>query len=441
MTIFQHIQRLLVTWLVLGGLVACTATPGEFAPNAATEAAPAAASARTVLILWHAWPQPEEQALVALVERFNRATADVQILLQSRPAATLTADLNSAVAEGGGPHIAIVPSHTLGGLVEAGRLLPVEDLLPASEVARLLPAAVGAAQVGSVNATTLYGVPLSFDTLALFYNKANFAGPPPTDSGALLDVARGLTNTDSDPPIWGLAYNLSLDHTIGYLYAFGGRVFNEQGELVLGLDGHRGATSWLSWLASLREDERILASMDGITIDNALLANQALMTIDWAHAVDTYRGIWPSNLGVAPLPHLPGEGGAPQPYVQSDALVLNARLGAGDERNAAASFARYLIGEPAQRELLRAGRQPVLLSLDLNAEDEALPTELREAAQVFRAQGEAGQPMPNSRQANEIVWPTLSEMHAGALRRLLSPEQAVDGADASLRDRLELSDP
>lgn len=432
MSIPRYIGRLLCACLVLLALAACGGT-SALAP---TEGPVASAPARTVLILWHAWPQPEERALAAIVERYNRATLGVQVVLQSRPSVSLLADLSSAVAAGGGPHLAIIPGHTLGGLAEAGSLLPIDGLVPKGELERLLPAAVGAAQVRSATGATLYGVPLTFDTLALYYNKAYFTGDPPADTDELLRVARGITDTGSDPPFWGLAYNLSLDRTIGYLYAFGGRVFDDSGAVALGLDGRTGAEAWLNWLLALREDARILASLDGVAVDSALMTQQAAMTVDWAHAVRSYSAIWPGSLGVAPLPHLAGSGSAPQPYVQSDVLVLNARLGAQAEQPAAVAFARYLISEPVQRELLRAGRQPVLLSLDLGEEDVAVPLDLRAAAQAFRAQAEGGLPMPNSRSAAEVVWPMLTDMQGSALRRLLTPEQAVDGADAALRARI-----
>lgn len=431
MTFPRDIRRLLVVCLALLALGACA---GGAAPT--PTAAPAAPASRTILILWHAWPHPEDRALAAAVERFNRTTPGVQVVMQSRPVVSLRADLGSAVADGGGPHMAIVPSHSLGGLVAEGSLLPVGELVPAAEVARLLPAAVGSAQVRSAGGAALYGVPLTFDTLALYYNRAYFPGDPPADTDELLRVARGGTDTGSDPPFWGLAYNLSLERTIAYLYAFGGRVFDDEGRLILGLDGRPGAEAWLSWLVELREDRRILASLDGIAVDNALTTQQAAMTIDWAHAVGTYSALWPGNLGVAPLPALGSGNVAPQPYIQSDVLVLNARLGPAAEQGAAAAFARFLIADAAQRDLLRAGRQPVLMSLDLSAEDLGAPAQILAAARAFRAQGEGGLPMPNSPESEQIVWPTLADMHSSALRRLQTPAQAVEGADTVLRSQL-----
>lgn len=435
MTVRRHIRQLLIIWLALLSLTACGGTSSAATP--VSDAADTAGErARTVLVLWHAWPYPEDRALAALVERYNRSHPTVQIVLQAHSVAAIDSDLALGVAEGGGPHMAILKSHVIGGLAENGALLPLDSLLSPGDLSEIVPAALGSAQVDTASGPSLYGAPLTFDTLALYYNKANFAAAPPADTTALFAVAHGLTDTGSDPPTWGLALNLSLDRTIGYLYAFGGQIFDDQHNLVLGLDGRAGAEAWLAWLEDLHSDERILASTDGIAVDNALMTHEALMTFDWAHALGSYRDLWRENLGVAPLPRLSDGDRAPQPYVQSDALVLSARMGM-PERQAAADFIRYMLGAEVQADLLRAGRQPTLRSLDL-ASIEGVDESLREAAGVFRSQAEQSLPMPNSRAANDVVWGVLSEMHANVLRRLIDPAQAVSDADRSLRARLGL---
>ena len=427
----RHIRRVLLSILMLLTCTGCSGLAANATPTAVSAPAP-----RTVLLLWHAWPDAENRALAGVVERFNRANPSLQIVPQMHPAAQLQADLAAAMREGGGPHLALVPSHTLGALVDVGALLPINDLLPPDEVARLLPTAVGAAQVMNTAGTTLYGIPITFDTLALFYNQANFTGAPPADTTTLLQVARDIADPDHDPPAWGLAFTLSLDRTLGYLYAFGGQLFDAQGHVSLGTTGRAGTEAWLTWLLALREDPKLFASVDGVAVDNALSSQRALMTFDWAHALARYHTLWADSMGVAPLPRLTGAPAAPQPYVQSDVLVLNARLGGASEQTAAATFARYLVAEEAQREWLRVGRQPVLLNLDLNADDPAVPPTLRAAAAAFRLQGETGLPMPNSRISNEFVWGVLADMQGSALRRLLTPAQAVAAADAALRARL-----
>ncbi|MCG8353100.1 MAG: extracellular solute-binding protein [Chloroflexales bacterium] len=352
-------------------------------------------------------------------------------MLRAVPLASLPSELRGANLEGSGPHLAILQSHLIGELAEEGLILPLNSRVSPTEQDRLLPTAVGGAQAPNKDGETiLYGLPITFDTLALYYNKANFDEPdePPADTEAMLRIAQGLT----EPPIWGLAYTLSFDKTVGYLYAFGGRIFDDEGNLVLGSEGRAGAENWLHWLVELRQDNQLLAATDSIAVDQALMAQEAIMTIDWAHAFLSYHDLWESNLGVAVLPRLSAENRSPKPYVQSDVITLNARIVHDAEQRAAIAFMRYLLTREAQRELLRAGKQPTLLDLNLSGDDPDLA-----AARAFRAQAQQGQPIPNSRMANQVVKDVLEMMQRSVLRGLATPEEAVTRADTMLRERLD----
>lgn len=416
-------RRLLLLWLLV--VVSCSAPPTSTPPNR---------SDRVVLRLWHAWPAAEGRVLQTLVDQFNQTHPQWQIIVQVRPAVSLPIDLATAVNEGGGPHLAIVQSHTLGMLVSAGALRPLDDLISASELNSLIPTAAGAARVTVGDQSTLFGLPISFDTLALYYNRANVLQPPASVEELLL-TGRALTDRERMPPVWGLAYNLALDRTIGYLYAFGGRVFDENGAVVLGDSGRAGAERWLAWLSELYRDERVLATLDGVVVDRVLQAREAIMTIDWAHAQAEYRAIWNDQLGVTPLPKLNATDLPPQPYVQADVIVMNARLSDLAERAAAQAFMRFMLEVNSQRAMLAAGRQPTQLALQLSDTDLDDPVQLA-AARAFRMQAQQGLPMPADRLANEMVWTALTDMQVSAVRGLLTPEQAVTIADEMIRSRL-----
>ncbi len=430
----RTLLRVLRAWLLLLILVACSA--GNSAETPVATPSQTRDEAPISLLLWYSWPLPEQRTLAVLVERYNRSHPQTRIIPQARPIAMMQQELRSGALEGSGPHLVLVQSHTIGRLVDEQVLLPLDDLISASDRERLLPTALGTAQsVNSSGEAALYGLPLTFDTPILYYNKINLEIPPP-DTETLLRTARGLTDASTEPPIWGLAYHLSLDNTIGYLYAFGGQIFNEDGELVLGSSGRAGVERWLEWLLELRQDPEIFAGIDGIAVENTVMAQEALISVDWAHALRRYRELWPESLGVAPLPELSENGQYPQPYVQSDIIGINARVIDGAEQQAALGFIRYLLSDEAQRELLESGKQPSSLSLDLSGDGLLL-----EQARAFRLQGQRGQPMPNSAVANEIVWEVLRLMQFNVLRGISSPADAVSTADATLRDRLALPPP
>ena len=331
------------------------------------------------------------------------------------PRASLANDLRTAVLSGSGPHLVLLPSHWLGTLADAGVLRGVDDLFSPKELAALLPVAVHSAEVANKGVTQLYGLPITFDTPAMYYNKDNILKPP-ADTDQLLSAAHGLTDTSTQPPTWGLAYNLSLDTTIGYLYAFGGRIFDDQGNMVLGSSGRAGTERWLSWLLALHQDQRLLAVADGMRVDGTLKAQQALITVNWSNQYDAYRALWGDKVSVAPLPQLSATGKPAAAYVQSEVLSINARVRSSSEQEAALDFCRFMLGPEAQQSLLEAHMQPTLLSLKLDGDQPNL-----QAARAFRDQASHGLPMPNSSAVTTIVWPALNQMLRGVLQGQLTP--------------------
>jgi arabinogalactan oligomer / maltooligosaccharide transport system substrate-binding protein len=421
------LARLVGLALLLVTLSGCAT--GGAAVTPVPSAAPA--DAPVTLVVWHGWSGPARQALGRLADRYNQQHPTQRVSLVPVPLATFPAELAAAAAAGGGPHLALLPSTWIGELAGQGMLQPLDELLTPAERARLLPAALGAAQAPGADGTQLlYGLPVSFDTLALYYTTANLSAPP-ADTATLLSSARGLGDPGAEPPVWGLALNLSLDNTIGYLYAFGGRVFAEDGTLALGGEGAEGTARWLTWLQELNNDARILARADSsIQVDRELKDGRALMTFDWAHQLGTYRSLWGANLGVAPLPRLSETGELPRPYLRSDVLVLNARATSA-EQQAALSFLRFMISDAAQLELLASDVQPASRAVSLEGDTARLA-----AARIFRAQAEQGLPMPNS-PARGMVEQELKVMQRQVLLGLATPADAVSEADRRLRERAE----
>lgn len=417
-----------VTLLILVLLLAGCAATGGAAP--ATTTVPAEQTAAT-LVLWYGWSGGAQQALLRLVDTFNKEHPTIRVFPQQMPIASLGGDLRAAVQAGSGPHMVLLPSGWLGGLVADDVLLPLDPLLDANQQRSMLPVAIGSAQTQDADgARHLYGQPITVDTLALFYNKANVLAAPATTAD-LFNLARGLSEPSASPPRWGFALSLSVETTIGYLYAFDGRLFDDQGALVLGNSGRAGTERWLDWTAALNADQRLLARpYSSVEVDRELKNNQALMTFGWAHQLGEYRQLWGEQFGVAPLPKLAETNRLPQPYAQSDVVAINARATSGDQ-GAAAEFLRYLASDQAQRELLGAGLQPASGTLDLNGEGGLL-----EAARVFRQQAGSAQPLPNGTDRTvlrEEVW----QMQRVVLEGRTNPSDAVSEADTRLREALK----
>lgn len=387
-------------------------------------------------MLWHGWSATARQALSRLVDRFNQQHPNGRILLQSIPLSSFDTDLRAALAAGGGPHIVLVPNTWVGSFAQQGALLPLDGLITAGDRQALLPSALGGAQArGADGKQSIYGLPISIDTLALFYDKRNVLRPP-EDTDTLVSNAHGLG--DPTIPRWGLAFNLTLDNTIGYLYAAGGRVFDEQGALVLGGTGRAGAERWLAWLKQLHDDNQLLARLDSsIEVDRELKGGRVLMSVDWSHQLGLYRSLWGENTGIAVLPRMAATNQAPQPYLRSDVLAINSRV-APAERAAALEFLAFMVGSDVQAELLKNNLQPARDALGLN--DLGLDAVQLRAAEVFRAQARQALPMPNS-PTRELVRRELAQLQRQVLRGEASPADAVAETATHLQDLLASPNP
>jgi len=402
-------------------------------PTATPQPTPSVTAANNgvTLLLWHGWFGAKLQTLSRLVDRFNEQHPNGRVLLQAVSLSTFGADLRAASLAGSGPHIVLMPNSWIGGLTDANVLRPLDDAFTPAEQQSLLPVTLSGAQARDGTGTQrLYGLPISFDTLALYYNTANILATP-SDTAALINSAHGLSDPNATPPVWGLAVNLSLDNTIGYLYAFGGRIFDDQGQLVLAGAGRAGTEQWLNWLLKLNADQQLLTHADSsIQIDRELKNNHVLMTFDWSHQLGVYRSLWGEHLGVAPLPRLSETDQPPRPYIVSEVLAINSRASAA-ERRAATEFLRFMISADTQRELLASGIQPTRTDVTLTGDAPQIA-----AARAFRKQAEQGQPMPNST-TRDIVWQELKLMQQHVLSGLASPPDAVSETDGRLREKLK----
>ncbi|KAB8144979.1 extracellular solute-binding protein [Chloroflexia bacterium SDU3-3] len=424
MAVSHHVRSALLLFVLLAALSGCAG--GGAGPAPASTSQPAASA---TLVLWHGLAGAQRQALARLVSRYNQQHPASRVFAQSVPLASLSGDMRAASAAGSAPHMVLLPSNMVGALAD-DVLLPLDALVGEDAQRGLVPAALGAARAtGRDGKLHLYGQPVAFDTLALLYNRANVLAVPATTAD-MLDLAHGLSDPSAAPPRWGLALNLSVEATIGYLYAFDGRLFDDAGGVALASSGRAGAERWLAWVAGLNADQRAMARpYSNIEIDRAIKNGQVMMTFGWAHQLADYRQLWGDQLGVAALPALSETGRAPVPYVQSTVLGISARASAADQR-AAAEFLAYMASDEAQRELLGAGMQPASSALKLDGDDALLA-----AARVFRQQAEAGQPLPNTPSQDALrdeVW----QMQRQVLEGRMPPADAVSAADARLRQVL-----
>ena len=159
-----------------------------------------------------------------LVDAFNAAHPD--ITLEMTPQENLNETLRVAIQAGEAPDLLVTPGASfIAEFVDAGLVEPLDDA--AAELGwadKILDWAYQSGQLGGV----LYSIPLTYESLVLFYNKTVFeenGWTPPTNIDEFNAIAAAAEDIGIFPLTYGNAtWQPSNEHLMGmYLNAFAGR--------------------------------------------------------------------------------------------------------------------------------------------------------------------------------------------------------------------------
>jgi len=181
----------------------------------------------------------------------------------------------------------------------------------------------------------LYGLPLSLATTVLYYNKDLVDVPPPTTLPALLDQAaegkKVALDTSFSGAFWGIQ-------------AFGGRLFDQEGRVVL---DQGGFANWLGWLKTAQRNPNIILNNNPETLLNLFLEGKVAY---WAGEVSLLillkQTLGEDAVGVAPLPAGPNNNPA-GPFLTTGALLFNAASSPAQTERAM-RLARFMINVEQQ---------------------------------------------------------------------------------------------
>lgn len=387
--------------------------PSPPPPSPSPTATPAAGVSLTV---WHTWDSEEEALYRRLLADYRRQHPEVLVHLRRVPVGQVLAEYEAAVLEGGGPDLLVGWSHWIGPLADRQTLVPLEDLLGQDFWASFYPFSLEGVRAQG----HLYAVPYACETVALYYNR-DFVVEPPTSTAALLDLAATWPGQEQA----GLAYSLSFYNTVGYLYAFGGRLLDEEGRPALDTLEMR---AWLQWLQAVQGAPGVIATESYGQADTLFKSGVVAMVVNGSWVLPDYlQALGGERLGVAPLPMLSETRVWPSPLVGYRVLLVNpARL--ADHPQATLDLLRFLGGPQLQEErLVRLGAIPTWSGLDLSS----WPLQA-----AFLRQAELGRPRPLDRR-EETLWDPLESLLYNVVERRIPLEQALQETRQKVEQALE----
>src|SRR5262245_11205301 len=204
------------------------------------------------VVLWHSYRAEEQRALDACVATWNRAHPDAGVEALALPYDGYAAKLEAAIPRGNGPDLFIGPHGSIGEWSLLHLVEPIENRLPAAT-----PGAPGRDSLdgdfldGTVEPLRhdghLYGLPLAFKSVALFYRRDLLAAPPRTTDDLLAQMRAA-----HQAGRYGLAYEAGdFFFHAAWLHGFGGRILDEHGAPALDSDPAVAALQLVADLAPL----------------------------------------------------------------------------------------------------------------------------------------------------------------------------------------------
>jgi arabinogalactan oligomer / maltooligosaccharide transport system substrate-binding protein len=337
------------------------------------------------IVLWHSWGSGAGDALATILGSFQSKYPQVTVDTLFVADADLPKAYADAVLAGSGPDLVLAPTWWLSDFVDLGVVQPLDISVDSATLDGYWPAAVDNLRWNG----QLYGLPTDFELVSLFVNTALAPGGAPATTADMLAQAQAA-------PAQGAGFYNSLYHLFWGLPAYGGRLFDENGAVVLDQGGD--IAGYLAWLRQMSETQGSYVDTDyGMLLDRFKKGEFAYF-VDGPWAIDELSAALGSNLAVASLPA--GPLGPAQPWLHADGVMLNPTT-APEQQRLALLFAQHLTSAESGATLASLAKR---LPANRNAVSGDNPL-----LQGFMNQAATAQAMPN-RPEMEEVWGYAGDM-------------------------------
>jgi arabinogalactan oligomer/maltooligosaccharide transport system substrate-binding protein len=325
------------------------AQPGSRDPSAAVEGAEAPAARKyaegittpTEVVLWHSYRAAEHDALKQVVDAWAALGTQVTIQLRAVPFDAFNDKIRVVIPRGRGPDLFIFAHDTIGAWAEMDLIEPLSTWTTPEDRQLFLPDMVRAL----IYRNALYGLPLAFKSVALFYNKAIVPEPPKTFD-ELVATAKAFTKGDR----YGLVYEAAnLYFHAPWLHALGGGVLDANDNPIL---DSPAAVKALALARSLVREHKVTPmSVNTGMVSGYFNDGKAAMVINGPWMRGELQGV---DYGVAPLPSVDGK--PARPYLGVEAVYMSKQ---STNKEAAIEVARFLVSDAAAKIRFEVGQQPV----------------------------------------------------------------------------------
>jgi maltose-binding protein MalE len=370
----------------------------------------------TRTVLWHGYNGTEEQALTAAVARWNTEHPERQIELVASPYGPLGDKLTSAIPGGNGPDLFIYSQDRIGDWADGGVIEAIEFWVDDARADRFTPASVQAmAYKGS-----LWGLPMSVKSLAMFY-RTDLVAEPPRTTDALLDLAPAMRARSG----YAVAYpNGNLYGHAPWLFAHGGTLVDADGELAIATPA---AAEAMAMARRLVTSGAAPEGAKGPLMASLFNSGKAATAISGPWFIPDIKAGVPWK--VAPLPTVSATGRPAMPFLDMQGILMSARA---KDKDAAFAVMDALTSDVVAIERARIARQ--LVPNLAAATDPELAQDPVLAA--FRDQLAHTMPMPNG-PVMRMLWTPYETALGEVLAGRIAPSEGLISIEREVTRNLQ----
>ncbi|MCF7858502.1 MAG: extracellular solute-binding protein [Candidatus Cloacimonetes bacterium] len=374
-------------------------------------------TAQTEVTLWHSYRGNEKDAIMQVVDNFNKANSEVKIKALGIPYDAFPDKITAAIPRGKGPDIFIFAHDRIGGWVEAGIIEPIDFYLEEDISGNFVEGAWKPMQYKS----SMYGLPMSLKSIILFYN-TNIIKTPPKTTDEMIAMAK--KHTDSANGKYGLVYEIAnFYYHACWLQGFGGNIFNDKDIPVLNSPENIRSFQFAQDL--FLKEKIVPPEVSNVLVTTLFNEGKAGMVISGPWFRGEIEGV---PYEVELLPVISEINKPAIPFMSSEGVLMSAK-----SKNKGASFEamKYLISKEAAFIFATVGNQPVALKSVYERpevkNDKYLPK--------FKAQIMNSRPMPSIPQMTSVWSPASTAINAAVNGS--DPKQTLDEAQSKVMRTLK----
>lgn len=289
------------------------------------------------LTLWHSWTPAEVEVLEGALAQFQEIHPGVRIIPVSMPEEQILSEFSKTGNDGLGPAMLIGKNSWISQLADAGLIRPVSLNQEPDTLTffNLRNRALVEYQ------DEIFGVPMSLEPYALYYNKDMVTELPESLDALLAEAADGN----------GVSFVPRFEEAYWGIQPFGAGLFDATGQFTL---AGSGFVEWLRWVAEAQAAPGVILNVDDKSLLELFATGQIAYYVGKPatqarlHALaDDQNAI---DFGVMPLPQ--GPNGSSGPLLTAETILLYTYM--SDEQAVIANeLAKFLVNNQQSIRFMR----------------------------------------------------------------------------------------